>query len=97
MAHLLSDEEINEALEQHLPEWERDGDALRRTAKLATFATAIQVVNRVAEIADNMNHHPDIDIRFRTLTFSLSTHAMGGITGNDTSLAGQIDEVITDT
>lgn len=96
MAELLSDEQINEALTK-LPDWERDGTALKRTAKLATFSTAIQVVNRVAEIANGMDHHPDIDIRFRTLHFSLSTHAMGGITGNDTTMAGQIDEVVADT
>ena len=96
MAELLSDEQINEAL-TNLPEWERDGTALRRTAKLATFSTAIQVVNRVAEIANAMDHHPDIDIRFRTLTFTLSTHSMGGITGNDTKMASQIDEVIGNT
>lgn len=93
MADLLTDEQIEDAL-NHLPEWARDGNALTRTAQLGDFGQAIQVVNRVAEIADSVNHHPDIDIRFRTLTFALSTHSDGGITNNDVSLAEQIDEVI---
>lgn len=93
MAELLTDERIDEAL-AHLPQWERSGDSLRRTAKLPGFAQAIQVVNRVAEIADSENHHPDIDIRFNTLAFSLSTHSDGGITEKDVSLAGEIDGVI---
>jgi 4a-hydroxytetrahydrobiopterin dehydratase len=50
----------------------------------------------VAEIAESLNHHPDIDIRWRTLTFRVSTHSKGGLTGKDVSLAGQIDEVIAD-
>lgn len=96
MAELLSDEQISEAL-GHLPEWQRDGAELRRTAKLGDFPKAVQVVNRVAEVAESVNHHPDIDIRHRNLTFHLSTHSDGGITANDTSMAGQIDEIIADT
>jgi 4a-hydroxytetrahydrobiopterin dehydratase len=93
MADVLSDQEIDAALE-HLTDWQREGDALVRTVKLADFAKAIQVVNRVAELAESVSHHPDIDIRYNKLTFSLSTHSEGGITGNDTSMAGQIDETV---
>ncbi|ASR37950.1 4a-hydroxytetrahydrobiopterin dehydratase [Prauserella marina] len=94
MADVLSDERIEEAL-GHLPDWQREGDAILRTAELAHFPQAIQVVNRVAEIAESAGHHPDIDIRWRTLTFRLSTHSEGGITEKDVSLAGEIDEVIS--
>lgn len=90
MTELLSDERIDQAL-SHLPEWHREGDAIERTAQLPDFPHAIQVVNRVAEIAESENHHPDIDIRWRTVTFRLSTHSHGGITEKDTSLAGEID------
>jgi 4a-hydroxytetrahydrobiopterin dehydratase len=51
-------------------------------------------VNRVAEIAENDNHHPDIDIRWRTLTFRCTTHSEGGVTASDVSLAEEIDGVI---
>jgi 4a-hydroxytetrahydrobiopterin dehydratase len=93
MAELLSDQEVGKALGT-LPEWTRDEGALVRTVELASFPQAIQVVNRIAEIAENDNHHPDIDIRWRTLVFRCSTHSAGGITANDVSLAEEIDGVI---
>ncbi|ALG06621.1 4a-hydroxytetrahydrobiopterin dehydratase [Kibdelosporangium phytohabitans] len=93
MAELLTDDELTSALE-HLPSWRRDGSAIVRTVELDSFPQAIQVVNRIAEIAENDDHHPDIDIRWRTLTFALSTHSAGGLTAKDTALATEIDSVI---
>lgn len=90
---MLSDQDKGKALGS-LPEWRLAGGALERTVELASFPEAIQVVNRVAEIAENDNHHPDIDIRWRTLTFRCSTHSAGGVTRNDVTLAEQIDGVI---
>ncbi len=91
MAELLDDAAITSALAD-LPGWERDGDALVRTAKLPTFPAAIEVVTRVAEIAETRDQHPDIDIRWRTLTFRCSTHSEGGITDLDVALASSISE-----
>ncbi|QWF82181.1 4a-hydroxytetrahydrobiopterin dehydratase [Amycolatopsis sp. CA-230715] len=93
MADLLNDTQISEALAT-LSDWQRDGDSIVKTTKLDSFGQAIAVVNRVAELAESVDHHPDIDIRWRTLTFRLSTHSDGGITGKDVSLAQQIDETI---
>ncbi len=93
MPELLSDEEVGKAL-GHLTDWRLDEGALVREVELESFPQAIQVVNRVAEIAENDNHHPDIDIRWRTLTFRCSTHSEGGITANDTSLAEEINGVL---
>jgi 4a-hydroxytetrahydrobiopterin dehydratase len=94
MAELLTDDQLNEAL-SHLRAWRQDGvTTLVRTVELASFIQAIQVVNRIAEIAENDDHHPDIDIRWRTLTFHLSTHSAGGLTAKDVSLATEIDSVI---
>ena len=89
MARLLDDDEIRTALDG-LPGWERDGDALVRTAALASFPTAIGVVDRIALVAEERDHHPDIDIRWRTLTFRCSTHSAGGITERDVALAAEI-------
>ena len=50
-------------------------------------------MQRVAEQAEELNHHPDIDIRYTTLTFTLSTHSAGGLTGKDLELAGRIDRL----
>jgi 4a-hydroxytetrahydrobiopterin dehydratase len=90
MAELLSDADVTAALAD-LDGWERDGDSIVRTAELPSFPDAIAVVDRVAQDAEERDHHPDIDIRWRTLTFRLSTHSAGGLTAKDTELALQID------
>jgi 4a-hydroxytetrahydrobiopterin dehydratase len=92
MRNLLTDEDIDEAL-SHLPAWERRGDALRRKAEAPDFMTGIGLVNEVAKYAEEINHHPDIDIRWRNVVFTLSTHSEGGITELDVQLAHQIDEL----
>jgi len=94
MAHLLDDAAISTALAV-LPGWERDGNAVVRTAKLPSFPAAIAVVERVAEIAEERDHHPDIDIRWRTLVFRCSTHSKGGITDLDIALAAAISEQVS--
>jgi len=93
MAELLTDDQVSAAL-RTLPDWSAQDAALVRAVELESFPKAIQVVNRVAEIAENDNHHPDIDIRWRTLVFRLSTHSNGGITALDVSLAEEIDGVL---
>jgi 4a-hydroxytetrahydrobiopterin dehydratase len=93
MPPLLSDEEVGKALGR-LREWRREEGALVRRVELPSFPEAIQVVNRVAEIAENDDHHPDIDIRWRTVTFRCTTHSENGITASDTSLAEGIDGVL---
>jgi 4a-hydroxytetrahydrobiopterin dehydratase len=93
MPELLSDEDKGKALGR-LDDWQLDGGAFARTVELANFPQAIQVVNRVAEIAENNNHHPDIDIRWRTVTFRCTTHSAGGVTESDVGLAEEIDGII---
>lgn len=93
MPQPLSEQELGIALET-LPDWSfRDG-ALVREVELNGFSQAIQVVNRVAEVAENNNHHPDIDIRWATLTFRCSTHSENAITALDVGLAEEIDGII---
>ncbi|WPD18210.1 4a-hydroxytetrahydrobiopterin dehydratase [Thermaerobacter composti] len=74
-----------------LPGWERTGDAIRRTYRLATFRDAVFFVNAVAALAEGMNHHPDVDIRYRQVTLTLTTHSAGGLTDRDFELAAAID------
>jgi 4a-hydroxytetrahydrobiopterin dehydratase len=93
MTKLWDDEQVADALEG-LTDWQRDGDAIVRTAKLPSFPAAIEAVRAVAEVAEARNHHPDIDIRWRTVTFRCSTHSEGGITGKDVELAREIDRVL---
>jgi 4a-hydroxytetrahydrobiopterin dehydratase len=90
---ILSDDAVTDGLRE-LPGWTRDGDSLLRTEELPSFPAAIAVVDRVAEQAEQADHHPDIDIRWRTLTFRLSTHSVGGLTELDLRLAAAISEQI---
>jgi 4a-hydroxytetrahydrobiopterin dehydratase len=93
MATLLTDDQIDAALAD-LTDWTREGgDAIRRDVTAATFADGIALVDRVAAAADERNHHPDIDIRWTTITFRLSTHSAGGLTANDIDLAREIDRL----
>ncbi|OLR90074.1 4a-hydroxytetrahydrobiopterin dehydratase [Actinokineospora bangkokensis] len=93
MPELLSEHEQGKALGT-LPHWSRVEGALVREVELESFPEAIAVVNRVAEVAESADHHPDIDIRWRTLKFTLSTHSEGGITQLDVTLATEIDGIL---
>lgn len=90
----LTDEQVSEELGR-LGGWSREGDAIVRTAELASFPAAIDAVRRVADIAEARDHHPDIDIRWRSVTFRCSTHSEGGITGKDVELAREINGVLS--
>ncbi|WP_107659134.1 4a-hydroxytetrahydrobiopterin dehydratase [Nocardia suismassiliense] len=90
-APLLTETELAAALTE-LPDWTRDGDVLTRTVQAPTFLAGIELVREVAEAAEAANHHPDIDIRWRKVTFALSTHDSGGLTALDVELARKIDQ-----
>jgi 4a-hydroxytetrahydrobiopterin dehydratase len=94
MAELLDEDAISEALER-LPGWQReDGATIVRFAKLPSFREAVATVDEVAELAEEADHHPDMNIRFNSLKFKLSTHSEGGLTAKDTDLAGKISGVL---
>ena len=93
MADLLDADSVRSAVAV-LDGWEGGTDAIVRTVGLRSFPAAIAVVDRVAKVAEEMDHHPDIDIRWRTVVFRLSTHSAGGLTAKDVSMAGEIDGVV---
>lgn len=88
----LSDIAIQRELGR-LPGWSRRGDALVKAYQFPTFLRGIEFVNRVAQVAESADHHPDVDIRYTRVTCTLSTHSAGGITQKDLDLAGEIDRV----
>jgi 4a-hydroxytetrahydrobiopterin dehydratase len=93
---VLTESDVDAALdEQHL-NWSREGDVLVTTVKLHDFAAALAFVNIVGAAAEAANHHPDIDIRWNTVRLALTTHDSGGITLLDLALAGAIDRMRTD-
>lgn len=76
------------------PHWEvRDG-ALARNVTAPSFADGIALVSAVASVADEVGHHPDMDIRWTTITFRLVTHSAGGITHQDAAMCGRIDAIV---
>jgi 4a-hydroxytetrahydrobiopterin dehydratase len=77
-----------------LPGWTRKGDTIVKPYKFEKFADGIRFVDRVAKAADAADHHPDIDIRYTTVTMALSTHSEGGITAKDVKLAGDIERLL---
>ncbi len=70
--------------------WERRGDEIRRTFAFPDFKASLAFVNRVGALAEAMNHHPDIDIRYSRVTLALTTHDAGGLTARDFELAAKV-------
>ncbi len=90
---LLNDAQIEERLQGS--QWRRDGDAIVRDYELADFVAAIELVDRVAELAEAANHHPDILVHgWNNVRLTLSTHSHGGLTESDFDLAERIDEPV---
>ncbi len=87
---LLREEEIAAALAR-LPGWQQAGRGIRRIYEFASFGDAMRFVRRVADLADELDHHPEILIAFRTVTLTLWSHDRGGITRRDIRMATRID------
>lgn len=87
---LLDEQEINAGLER-LEGWERSGDAIRKEFEREDFVGSVRFVDSVVEPAEEMGHHPDIEISWSTVTVTITSHSEGGLTANDFELAGKID------
>ena len=77
-----------------LPLWSGDGDGLRRTVELSSFRDAVAAVVAIADVAEEMDHHPDIDLRYRILHLTLVSHSAGGVSELDLQLARRIDALL---
>ena len=89
----LSPDELSAAL-PGLPRWSGDGDGIRRTVELPAFRDAVDAIVRIADVAEEMDHHPDVDLRWRTLHLTLVSHSAGGVTELDLELARRIDALL---
>ena len=88
----LSKEEIRKTL-KGMPEWSLAGDAIHKKFAFNSFMAAIAFVNKIAEAAEQANHHPDITINYSQVSISLSTHSESGVTQKDFQLAEAIDKI----
>ena len=95
MTDRLTDSEIGERMVA-VPDWARDEDAISRTIRFDTFADGIEFICRVAPVADEADHHPDIDIRYRNVKFLLTSHDSGGLTDRDFAMAANIDRLLAE-
>ena len=86
----LTQSELERALRE-LPDWAEKHGQISKTYRHASFSEAILFVNAAAQLAELMNHHPDIDIRYSNITIALVTHDEGGVTAKDVALARQIE------
>ena len=93
MADLLKSEDIKDWMKK-LPEWDLEKKHIERTFEFDDFSQSIEFVNGVAEIAEEDDHHPEIDIRDSKVRLRLSTHSEGGLTDLDFELAEKIDTLV---
>ena len=77
-----------------LPEWERERDWLIRTVRCPSFRAAIDLVDRVADAAEEADHHPDMEVVWRRVMFRLTSKASGGLTQRDLDMAARIEALI---
>ncbi len=91
---LLSDNEIEERLGE-LQGWSRRGDAITKDFKNDDFVGSVRFVDALVEPAEDMNHHPDLELSWDTVTVSITNHAAGGLTEADFELAKRIDGIAT--
>jgi 4a-hydroxytetrahydrobiopterin dehydratase len=78
-----------------MADWQEEADALVREFELPSFPGAIEFVDRLAQLAETENHHPEIDIRFRRVTVRWTTHSEGGITEKDREMAERTSDLIS--
>jgi 4a-hydroxytetrahydrobiopterin dehydratase len=93
MADLLNAQDIKAWLKK-LPQWDHDKKHIERVFEFDDFSQAIEFVNGVAEIAEEDDHHPEIDIRYSKVSVRLSTHSEGGLTDLDFEVAEKIDTLV---
>jgi 4a-hydroxytetrahydrobiopterin dehydratase len=89
---VLTDSEIQKALGS-LPGWQKNGTAIQRIFEFPDFKAAMQFVNKIADAAEQANHHPDIDIRYNKVTMALVSHDSGGVTPRDIRMAEKINQI----
>ncbi|HEY6348530.1 MAG TPA: 4a-hydroxytetrahydrobiopterin dehydratase [Candidatus Angelobacter sp.] len=89
---VLTDSEVQQALGS-LKGWQRQGQAIQRVFEFPDFKAAMQFVNKIADAAEQANHHPDIDVRYNKVTLALISHDSGGVTQRDVKMALKTNEI----
>ncbi len=93
MPEVLDQQRIDAALDARHPDWTGSPQKLRRSIEFADFPTAVEFINRIAPRCEELDHHPDLALRWRWVDVELTTHSAGGVTELDLALAEIVDEV----
>lgn len=93
MPAVLDEAQIDEKLTARHPDWSGSVEKLSRSIEFADFLTAVEFINRLAPRCEELDHHPDLALRWRWVDVELATHSAGGVTDLDVTLAGIVDEV----
>jgi 4a-hydroxytetrahydrobiopterin dehydratase len=96
MPAVLDQTQIDEKLTTRHPDWSGTPEKLTRSIEFADFMTAAEFINRIAPRCEELDHHPDLALRWRWVQIELSTHDAGGVTNLDITLAGIVDEVASE-
>lgn len=91
----LDDATIDQKLAE-LPQWERDGQAIVRKYKAKSVRRAVAIIQRIADLSEGANHHPDLTWTWRFLTIGFTTHDAGGLTARDFHMAHLVEDVLAD-
>jgi 4a-hydroxytetrahydrobiopterin dehydratase len=86
----LSPDDVTAAL-SHLPLWSGGSDGIERTLQLASFRAAVEAISVIADVAEQLDHHPDMDLRWTKVRVAVVTHSAGGLTELDLELARRVD------
>jgi 4a-hydroxytetrahydrobiopterin dehydratase len=89
----LSPEDVTAALND-LPLWSGGTDGIERTIRLPSFRAAVEAIGTIADVAEEMDHHPDIDLRWTKIRVAVVTHSAGGLTELDLALARRVDALL---
>ncbi len=93
MAQVLDQSAVDSELASLHPDWTGSTEKITRSIEFADFPTAVEFVNRLAPRCEELDHHPNLAVRWRWVDVELSTHSDGGVTDKDVQLAGIVDEV----
>lgn len=93
MSSVVPEADLTIAL-QSLQGWTKNGNAVERQFEFPNFVEAMVFVNRIAEAAEAVNHHPDIAINYNKVKLSLTSHDSGGVTQRDIRMAAKINEIV---
>lgn len=91
----LTEQQIEEALVT-LPGWEYDGEAITKSYGLGSFREAIDFVQDVADLAEEANHHPDLEVYYDEVVVSFRTHSADAVTDNDVRMAAEVESLVSE-